>query len=435
MKVVYGLDEGMKLMKRSPLGDSGDWIGAGSEELDEASPLQVVQRILTEVRSRGDAAILEYTAALDGVRLDYLEVSGEEFEAAEAQVPADLRAAIDLAAERIRRFHQRQKRESWLDFSEGAVGMLIRPLDRVGLYAPGGKAAYPSTVLMTGVPAKVAGVPEVILATPPRKDGSLPPAVLYAARAASIDRVYKMGGAQAVAGMAFGTASVPKVDKICGPGNLFVTLAKKLLYGEVGIDGLEGPSEAIIVADGSASPSLCAADMMAQAEHDEMAVAFFVTTSKDLAREVVEEVGRLLTKLSRSDTIASSISAHGGIIVVDTEDESAELVNAYAPEHLSIMVKDPWGLLPKIRHAGAIFMGSFSSAALGDYVVGTNHILPTGGTARFASPLTVDDFTKSTSLVALNRDTALALGPFGARIAAAEGLTAHERAIQLRLNL
>lgn len=438
MKIVNGLSEGMRLLKRSPLDGGEEWsidARASADEEDTGSPLEVVRHILLDVRNRGDIAVLDYTRLLDKAELKFLRVSQKELETAVEQVPVDLRAAIDLAAERIRRFHQRQKRESWMDFSEGGVGMLIRPLDRVGLYAPGGKAAYPSTVLMTGVPAKVAGVREVVLATPPNSDGLLPPSVLYAAKAAGIDKVYKMGGAQAIAAMAYGTASVPKVDKICGPGNLFVTLAKKLVYGEVGIDGLEGPSEAIIIADDTASPSLCAADMLAQAEHDEMAVAFFITTSKDLAKEVHSEVDSLLSQLSRSDTIASSLARHGGIIVVNTEDEAAELVNAYAPEHLSIMVKDPWQLVPKIRNAGAIFLGGFSSAALGDYMIGPNHILPTNGTARFASPLTVDDFTKSSSLVALNKDTALAIGTYAARIAASEGLTAHQRAIQLRLEL
>lgn len=437
MKIVNGLSEGMRLLKRSPLDGGEEWsidARAPADEGDTASPLEVVRHILLDVRNRGDIAVMDYTRLLDKAELKSLQVGQKELETAVEQVPVDLRAAIDLAAERIRRFHQRQKRESWMDFSEGGVGMLIRPLDRVGLYAPGGKAAYPSTVLMTGVPAKVAGVQEVVLATPPNSDGLLPPSVLYAANAAGIDKVYKMGGAQAIAAMAYGTASVPKVDKICGPGNLFVTLAKKLVYGEVGIDGLEGPSEAIIIADDTASPSLCAADMLAQAEHDEMAVAFFITTSKALAREVNAEVDSLLSQLSRSDTIASSLARHGGIIVVNTEDEAAELVNAYAPEHLSIMVKDPWQLVPKIRNAGAIFLG-FSSAALGDYMIGPNHILPTNGTARFASPLTVDDFTKSSSLVALNKDTALAIGTYAARIAASEGLTAHQRAIQLRLEL
>ena len=438
MKIVNGLSEGMRLLKRSPLDGGEEWsidARASADEEDTASPLEVVRHILLDVRNRGDIAVLDYTRLLDKAELKSLQVSQKELETAVEQVPVDLRAAIDLAAERIRRFHQRQKRESWMDFSEGGVGMLIRPLDRVGLYAPGGKAAYPSTVLMTGVPAKVAGVQEVVLATPPNSDGLLPPSVLYAAKAAGIDKVYKMGGAQAIAAMAYGTASVPKVDKICGPGNLFVTLAKKLVYGEVGIDGLEGPSEAIIIADDTASPSLCAADMLAQAEHDEMAVAFFITTSKALAKEVNAEVDSLLSQLSRSDTIASSLARHGGIIVVNTEDEAAELVNAYAPEHLSIMVKDPWQLVPKIRNAGAIFLGGFSSAALGDYMIGPNHILPTNGTARFASPLTVDDFTKSSSLVALNKGTALAIGTYAAMIAASEGLTAHQRAIQLRLEL
>ncbi len=441
MKIVNGLSEGMRLLKRSPLGGEEEWstrlrrVGVSEGKEDTASPLEIVRHILSDVRERGDAAVLDYTKLLDGTELQSLEVSPNELQTATEQVPVDLKEAIDLAAERIRRFHQRQKRESWVDFSEGGVGMLIRPLDRVGLYAPGGKAAYPSTVLMTGVPAKVAGVPEVVLATPPGKDGSLPAPVLYAAKAVGIDKVYKMGGAQAIAAMAYGTASIQKVDKICGPGNLFVTLAKKLVYGEVGIDGLEGPSEAIIVTDGSADPLLCAADLVAQAEHDEMASAFLVTTSNNLAGKIQSEVERLLSTLSRSDTILTSISNRGGIIVVDTEDEAAELVNAYAPEHLSLMVKDPWGLVTKIRHAGAIFLGSFSSASLGDYMIGPNHILPTNGTARFASPLTVDDFTKSSSLVALNKDVVLAIAPYAARIASSEGLTAHQRAIQLRLEL
>lgn len=422
MRTVYGFSKGLELLKRRPIIDESGGPAA----------LDTVRRIISNVRSRGDEAVLEYTHDLDGAQLEKLEVSREELEAAEREALGPVKNAIQIAAERIRRYHQRQKRDSWVDFSEGGMGMLIRPLDRAGLYAPGGKAAYPSTVLMTGIPAKVAGVPEVVLATPPQRDGCIPPVILYAAGVAGIDRVFKMGGAQAIAAMAYGTESVPKVDKICGPGNIFVTLAKKEVFGEVGIDGLEGPSEAIIIADGSASPSLCAADLLAQAEHDELASAFLVTTSQDLGQKVREKVDQRLAALSRSEIIAVSLN-RGGIIVVDTEEEEAELVNAYAPEHLSIMVKDPWSLLPRIRHAGAIFLGGFSSAALGDYIIGPNHILPTGGTARFSSPLRVDDFTKSSSLVALNVESASAISPSGAVIAEAEGLTAHASAIKARL--
>ena len=397
----------------------------------EISPTEAVTRILEAVREQGDAALYDFSRRIDKVSLDRLEVTPGEFETALISTPHDVLAALELAASRIRDFHQAHRPTTWVDFSQG-LGQLLRPLDRVGLYAPGGRAAYPSTVLMTAIPAKVAGVPEIILASPPDPQGQAHPLVLVAARLAGVDRVFKIGGAQAIAAMAYGTASVPKVDKVCGPGNLFVVLAKRAVFGVVGIDGLHGPSEAVVLADDGADPALCAADMLAQAEHDELASAVLITTSDALMAQIKQELERQLGALQRADTIRGALERNGMMVLVEDLPQGVELVNLFAPEHLSLMVQEPWSLVGSIRHTGAIFLGAFSSAALGDYAAGPSHVMPTEGTARFSSPLRVEDFLKVTSLVAIDQQSAQQLGPAAATLARAEGLTAHAAAIEAR---
>jgi len=392
---------------------------------------ETVQQILGEVRARGDSALFDYTREIDGVELARLEVTREEIAQSRNVASKELVSALELAAERVRSFHVAQKRSLGLEFVEGGLGFLVRPLERVGIYVPGGKASYPSTVLMTAIPAGVAGVDEVVVTTPPAPDGTVPASTLVAADIAKVDRIFKVGGAQAVAAMAYGTESVPRVDKICGPGNVFVTLAKKQVYGIVGIDGLHGPTETVILADDSASPVLCAADLLAQAEHDEMASAILITTSPRMAGEVNEEVERQLAQLERQAIARQSLERNGVIVVVDNIDEAIELVNLYAPEHLCLAMRDARSYLDRIRHAGGIFIES--PEALGDYTAGPSHVMPTGRTARFGSPLSVLDFLKVSILVDLDDEALKALGPAAATIARAEGLTAHALSVERRL--
>ncbi len=392
---------------------------------------ETVQQILGEVRARGDSALFDYTREIDGVELARLEVTREEIAQSRNVAGKELVSALELAAERVRSFHVAQKRSLGLEFVEGGLGFLVRSLERVGIYVPGGKASYPSTVLMTAIPAGVAGVDEVVVTTPPAPDGTVPASTLVAADIAKVDRIFKVGGAQAVAAMAYGTESVPRVDKICGPGNVFVTLAKKQVYGIVGIDGLHGPTETVILADDSASPVLCAADLLAQAEHDEMASAILITTSPRMAGEVNEEVERQLAQLERQAIARQSLERNGAIVVVDNIDEAIELVNLYAPEHLCLAMRDARSYLDRIRHAGGIFIES--PEALGDYTAGPSHVMPTGRTARFGSPLSVLDFLKVSILVDLDDEALKALGPAAATIARAEGLTAHALSVERRL--
>ena len=397
---------------------------------EELTPQQVVDRIISDVQQRGDDALFDYSLRLDGVKLDRLEVQSEEIAQAYKQVDDQLLEALKLAAERIKRYHRYRKRK--LELKDG-VGRIVRPLARVGVYAPGGTAVYPSTVLMTAIPARAAGVNEIILATPPRAGGALPAATLVAADLARVNRIFKIGGAQAIAALALGTQSVPRVDKICGPGNLFVMLAKKQLYGQVDIDGLAGPSEIVILADDSASPALCAADLIAQAEHDALAWAVLVTNSLKLAQAVAKEVDRQLATLERADIIRRCLESSGWLLVVDKMEKAVELVNLYAPEHLCLAVRDAWYFVDMIKNAGAIFVGQASAQALGDYIAGPSHVLPTGGTARFSSPLGVEHFVKTSSLIALDDDTVQSLVPPAVAMARAEGLTAHARALEMRL--
>jgi len=395
---------------------------------------QVVTRIIADVRARGDDALLHYTREIDGVDLESLEVTADEIDDAYRVVPADTVAALEFAADRIRRFHEKQHIDSWIDFQpEGALGQIVRPLERVGLYAPGGTAPYPSSLLMTAVPARVAGVEELIVCAPPERDGRIAPVTAVAARIARADRVFKLGGAQAIAAMALGTATVPKVDKVFGPGNIFVVLAKRQVYGEVAIDALPGPTETLLVADDSADPMLCASDMLAQAEHDAMASAILITTSPDLAQRVSTELLRQLTVLTRESIARQSLETNGAIVVVPTVQDAFDLANDYAPEHLCLLTADPWSQIAQVKHAGGIFVGEHSPEVLGDYTAGPSHVMPTGRTARFSSPVNVADFVKIISIIGLNERGLRHAGPAAIEIARAEGLIAHAAAVEQRL--
>ena len=400
---------------------------------EELTLIEAVEKIIREVRAEGDSALRRYTNIIDGVEIDVFEVSKKEIERARAEVNQDLISALELASERVLSFHLDCRRQSWIDFSEGGLGQLVIPLERAGMYVPGGSACYPSTVLMTVIPAKVAGVDEIIIASPPGRDGKIPSPTLVAADICRADRVFKIGGAQAIAALAFGTESIPKVDKICGPGNIFVQLAKKLLFGIVGIDGIYGPTETIVVADETASPSICAIDLLAQAEHDPLSSAILITTSAQLAKEVDREVKQRLKKIERKEIASAAVEERGGIVVVQDIEVAIDLVNYYAPEHLSLLVKNGWSLLGSIRNAGGIFVGETSPEILGDYIAGPSHVMPTGGTARFSSPLSVDDFIKITSVAALNEKSLNMLGPAASVIAEVEGLSVHAQGVRARL--
>jgi histidinol dehydrogenase len=395
---------------------------------------EAVAQIVTEVRRDGDRALIDYSRRIDGVSLKGLMAGPQVLETAYRAASVDLRDALHLASDRIRAFHQREPRQSWLEWDEegGALGQIIRPLQRVGVYAPGGTAAYPSSLLMAVIPAQVAGVEDILVATPPGPQGAGSPVVLAAAHAVGLDRVLLVGGAQAIAALAYGTKTVPRVDKIVGAGGLFVTLAKQLVYGDVGIDGLYGPTETLLIADDTAAPHLVAADLLAQAEHDPLATALLITPSARLASRVQAEVGRQLGSLVRRAIIEESLGGQGAILLVEDLGEALVLANEYAPEHLCLLVDDPWSVVGQVRNAGGVFVGEGSSEALGDYVVGPSHIMPTGGTARFASPLHVGDFVKVTSVFAVGESAALKLAPAARTIAEAEGLTAHAAAVAAR---
>ncbi len=400
---------------------------------EDLTPEAAVARIIAEVNEKGDAALLDFSRRIDGVEFKSLQVSKKEIEAARKKVDKGLLSALELAGERVRSFHLAQLRHSFKEFMEGGLGQLLCPLERVGIYVPGGTACYPSTVLMTAIPARVAGVKEIILVTPPGRWGAIPAPTLAAADIAGVDQVFRVGGAQAIAALAIGTESIPKVDKICGPGNIFVTLAKKMVFGAVAIEGLAGPTETMILADDSANPALCAAELLAQAEHDVLSTAILITTSVDLADEVNKEVERQLKGLKRADIASQSLAKRGGIIVAANMNRAIDMVNLYAPEHLSLMVRDAASYVNRVRSAGTIFVGESSSETLGDYVAGPSHVIPTGGTARFSSPLGVGDFFKLTTVINVSREDLEALGPAAVAIAKAEGLTAHARAVEARL--
>ncbi|MDE2125713.1 MAG: histidinol dehydrogenase [Armatimonadetes bacterium] len=393
-----------------------------------------VRGIIRDVRLRGDVALLELGRKFDAPDLNALVVEPEDLDRAEAAVDPALADAIRVAAANIRAFHARQRENSW-SFSSGGVttGQLIRPLQRVGVYVPGGTALYPSTVLMTVIPAREAGVEEVVLCTPAQKDGSVSPAVLYAASIAGARLIIRAGGAQALAAMAFGTESVPRVDKVVGPGNLYVNIAKRLLYGHVDVDMLAGPSEVCVLADGSASARFVAADMLTQAEHDGDAAAFLITPSAALASAVQAAIERALVGQPRRAILERALLEHGALIVGETMAQCIDLANRCAPEHLALMVEDPWRLLPSIRSAGAILMGRYTPQALGDYIAGPSHCLPTAGTARFSSPLSVESFLKRTSVVDCSIEALRELAGHITAFARGEGFEAHAQGVEVRL--
>ena len=395
------------------------------------SPEQFVERVVRLVRTAGDTALRLIAERLDGAVPADLETPPAEIAAAYQQVDAQFVADLRLAADRIRRFHEHQRHPSWLDVDEG-LGQIIRPLERVGLYAPFSTAAYPSSVLMAAIPARVAGVDEVVLAMPPRPDGRHQPEMVVAADIAGVDRLFKVGGAQAIAALAYGTASVPKVDKILGPGNIFVVLAKKRVFGDVDIDQLPGPTETLVIADDTAPADEVAADLLAQAEHD-LGSAILITSSERIAAAVPAALEEQLGRLERAEIARESLERRGGIVVTASVERALDLANEYAPEHLCLLVADAWSYLPAIKNAGGVFLGRHSPEAAGDYVAGPSHIMPTGATARFSSPLSVDDFLKITSVIALSARQLAELGPVAARLARAEGLTAHAAAVERRL--
>ncbi len=410
------------LLKRSP----------GQYEEYEA----VVAEILENVKKDGDRAVFAYTKEFDHADIceENVRVTKEEIEEAYTLVDPGLLTIIREALDNIRTYHEKQLRYSWFDSKPDGtmLGQKVTPLKRVGVYVPGGKAVYPSSVLMNIVPAKVAGVEEILMVTPPGQDGRITPNTLVAANEAGVSTIYKSGGAQAIGALAYGTKSIPRVDKIVGPGNIFVALAKKAVYGHVGIDAVAGPSEILVIADETANPRFVAADLLSQAEHDELASAILVTTSETLAGQVAGEVDAFIKELSRSEIIRKSLDNYGYILITDTMDDAVEIANEIASEHLEIQTKNPYDVMMKIRNAGAIFIGEYSSEPLGDYFAGPNHVLPTNGTARFFSPLSVDDFVKKSSIIAYSREALEAVHEDIEQFARAERLTAHANSIKVR---
>ncbi|MBR4292867.1 MAG: histidinol dehydrogenase [Clostridia bacterium] len=394
--------------------------------------MATVNRVIDDVRTRGDEALYEYSEKFDGVKLSSLFMSEEEKERLIAMVPDDLRRTMERAAENIRAFHEQQKQTSWIDASEGRVmGQRVLPLRRVGIYVPGGRAAYPSSVLMNAIPASVAGVDEIIMCTPPKAEG-VNPAVIYAAHLAGVKNILTVGGAQAVAALAYGTESIKRVDKIVGPGNIYVAMAKRLCYGAVDIDMIAGPSEVLCICDESANASYIAADLLSQAEHDPLAASVLITTSRKKAEEIDAELARQTDLLARREIIMQSISSFGSAVIVDTLDEAAALSDEIAPEHLELALESPFEMLSKIRNAGSVFLGHMTPEPLGDYMAGPNHVLPTGGTARFSSALSVDSFVKKSSYLYFGREAFNSLADDVIRFAEAEGLDAHANSVRIR---
>ena len=412
------------------------------EDLLKRSPNQYpeyekrVGAILDEVRENRDKAVFAFTKRFDGADItsENIVVTEEEIKEAYEMVDASLVDIIRKAKENIRIYHEKQKQYSWFDSKPNGtmLGQKVTPLRRVGVYVPGGKAVYPSSVLMNILPAKVAGVDEIIMTTPPGKDGKVNPNTLVAAKEAGVDVIYKVGGAQAIAAMAYGTESIPKVDKIVGPGNIYVALAKKAVYGHVNIDSIAGPSEILVIADETANPRYVAADLLSQAEHDELASAILVTTSEELAKKVSEQVDVFVEELTRTEIMRNSLDNYGYILVADTMEDVIDIANEIASEHLEIMTKNPYDVMMKIRNAGAIFIGEYSSEPLGDYFAGPNHVLPTNGTAKFFSPLSVDDFIKKSSIIAYSREALKEIHLDIEHFAEAEQLTAHANSIKVR---
>ncbi len=425
--IKYDSENGKKLAERL----------LNRSKQEQGSYQDIVDGILKDVHTRGDRAVFEYTKKFDGfdVNEDNFVVTKEEISEAYGLVDDKLAAIMKKAAGRISAYHEKQKLNSWFEPDEKGeiLGQLIRPLEKVGVYVPGGKAAYPSSVLMNIIPAKVAGVKKVVMTTPAGRDGKIPPNTLVAADIAGADIIFKVGGAQAVAALAYGTESVPAVDKIVGPGNIFVALAKRSVYGYVNIDSVAGPSEILVVADESADPVFVSADLISQAEHDELASAILITTSEKLAEEVNEEIYKQAERLERKNIILSSLENYGGIVLVSDIEEACDLANKIAPEHLELSVKEPFTLLKYIKNAGAIFMGHYSPEPLGDYMAGPNHVLPTGGTARFFSPLSIDDYIKKSSLISFSKEALFDLSEDIMGFAESEGLTGHANSVRVRL--
>jgi histidinol dehydrogenase len=410
-------------------------------DVDYGTPEQnaVVKQIVAAVKAEGDQAVLKYSKELDGVELvaSQLRVTEQELKAAYAKVEPAFVQAIVSAANNIRAFHSRQKRQSWMDVQQDGtiLGQIMHPLQRVGVYVPGGKASYPSSVLMNVIPAQVAGVKEIVLVTPPATGGKegIDPYILVAAAEAGVKEIYRVGGAQAIAALAYGTDTIKQVDKICGPGNIYVALAKREVYGAVDIDSIAGPSEIAVLADEYADPVYVAADLLSQAEHDEMACAILVTPSASFATACQQEVERQLAELPRQEIARASIRDYGVIIVVDSIEEGIDVINSIAPEHFELMVEEPMQYIGKVVNAGAIFVGAYSSEPVGDYFAGPNHIIPTNGTARFSSPVDVDDFIKKSSLIYYSKEALLRDGDTIIELARREGLEGHARAIEVRL--
>jgi histidinol dehydrogenase len=423
MKIIKDYEKAKSILDRQSLAESAD----------AAALEKSVRQIVSDVRDRGDAALFDYTEKFDGVKLASLEVGEKEINASFRKIDVKLRAALEIAAKRIAAFHTRQKKSLLRDSTTSHFGWLVRPLEKIGMYAPGGTAPLPSSLLMTAVPARVAGVKEIILMTPPQKVGGVSTVTLAAAKIAGVDRVFSVGGAQAIAALAYGTESVPRVDKVCGPGNMYVTLAKKLVNGVVGIDGLYGPSEVIIIADDIANPEYVAADLLAQAEHGNLPAAILITTSRQLTDAVNREVNKQLKTLERRDITRESLKERGLIVLVENIDKALELANLYAPEHLCLVVKDAASYVEKVKNAGCLFIGENSIEVLVDYVAGPSHVLPTGGTARFGSPLNILDFVKLITVVKSDDKDIRQLGRAASIMARAEGLDAHARAAEIRL--
>ena len=439
MKIIRGADEGRRtLLQRTPLGETElpPPIREKNKQIFGAdlSVEQQVRRILYDVRREGDAAVSRYTKAFTGADYATFEVSLDEIEASYREVAPSLVVALREAASHIRDYHERQREHSSRSFMHDGIGMQVRPIERVGMYVPTSPGAvYPSSVLMTAIPAKVAGVRELIMTTPPAADGVMSPLKLVAADIAGVDRVFRAGGAEAIAALAYGTQSIPRVDKIVGPGNLFVTVAKREVFGSVGIDALYGPSETIVIADDTANPMFAAADLLAQAEHDELATPILITTSASIAEAISREVERQLKLLPREQIARTSFDARGGAIIVDSIEEAVALGSEYAPEHMCLLVRNAADVAKTVQNAGGIFVGDDSPESLGDYTAGPSHVMPTSGAARYASPLGVHDFIKVTSMVAVDAARLREAGPAAAKIARAEGFNAHARSIELRL--
>ena len=440
MRIVHGADEGRRtLLRRQPLGETD--LPASIREKNatifgaDLPVEQQVRRILDDVRREGDAAVARYTAAFTGIAYGAPEVTRAEIDGSYSAVEPELVEALQEAAAHIRSYHELQREHSSRSFSDRGVGMQVRAIERVGMYVPTSPGAvYPSSVLMTAIPAKVAGVRELIMISPPGRDGAMAPLKLVAADIAGVDRVFKAGGAEGIGALAYGTETVPRVDKIVGPGNIFVTIAKREVFGSVGIDALYGPSETIVIADETANPMFAAADLLAQAEHDELATPILITTSEAIAAAIGDEVERQLKLLDREAIARSSFDARGGAVIVGSVEEAVALGSEYAPEHMCLLVRNAAEIAKTVQNAGGIFVGDDAPESLGDYTAGPSHVMPTSGAARYASPLGVHDFLKITSVVAVDAARLREAGPAAAKIARAEGFTAHARSIELRLD-